>query len=157
MYKAKVNDAMEFELNDDSKLDAVSSSNTEFHIIDNNESFNAKVISTDFKKRMYRIEVNGNLYDVALQNELDQRITEMGFEVGSSKQVSEIKAPMPGLILEITVSEGTEVKENDTLLILEAMKMENVIASPREGVIKSISVKQGEAVEKNSLLLEFES
>jgi biotin carboxyl carrier protein len=70
--------------------------------------------------------------------------------------VNEIKAPMPGLILEINVAEGAEVKENDALLILEAMKMENVLNSPRDGVIKSISVAQGETVDKNALLIEFE-
>jgi biotin carboxyl carrier protein len=63
---------------------------------------------------------------------------------------------MPGLILEIQVKEGQDVKEDDTLLILEAMKMENVIHSPREGIIKSINVKQGETVDKDSLLIEFE-
>ncbi|MBO6632249.1 MAG: acetyl-CoA carboxylase biotin carboxyl carrier protein subunit, partial [Psychroserpens sp.] len=51
---------------------------------------------------------------------------------------------------------GTEVQEDDTLLILEAMKMENVITSPRQGVIKSISVTKGETVDKNALLVEFE-
>ena len=63
---------------------------------------------------------------------------------------------MPGLILEINVKEGQEVKENDPLLILEAMKMENVINSPREGIIKSVEVKQGQTVDKNMLLIEFE-
>ena len=63
---------------------------------------------------------------------------------------------MPGLILEINIEEGQEVKENDPLLILEAMKMENVINSPRDGVIKSIAVSQGNTVEKNALLIEFE-
>jgi len=63
---------------------------------------------------------------------------------------------MPGLILEINVEVDQEVNENDTLLILEAMKMENVITSPRSGIIKSISVNKGEAVEKNQLLIEFQ-
>ena len=80
----------------------------------------------------------------------------MGFEVGVSKRVNDIKAPMPGLILDIAVNVGQEVKENDSLLILEAMKMENNIVSPRDGIIKSIDVSQGDAVEKNQLLIEFE-
>jgi biotin carboxyl carrier protein len=80
----------------------------------------------------------------------------MGFEVGAVKKVNDIKAPMPGLILEIKINIGQEVKENDVLLILEAMKMENVLTSPRDGVIKSISVKKGDAVDKNHLLIVFE-
>jgi len=80
----------------------------------------------------------------------------MGFEIGSAKKVNDIKAPMPGLILEINVKVGQEIVENDPILILEAMKMENVITAPRDGVIKSISVTKGDAVEKNQLLIEFE-
>jgi biotin carboxyl carrier protein len=80
----------------------------------------------------------------------------MGFDISSSKMIDEIKAPMPGLILEINVKVGQEVKENDALLILEAMKMENVLTSPRSGFIKSISAKKSDSVEKNQLLIEFE-
>ncbi|MDX1317201.1 MAG: acetyl-CoA carboxylase biotin carboxyl carrier protein subunit, partial [Xanthomarina gelatinilytica] len=75
---------------------------------------------------------------------------------GASKKVNEIKAPMPGLILDIHVKEGQEVKEDDALLILEAMKMENVLTSPRDGIIKSISVSKNDTVDKNQLLIEFE-
>ena len=63
---------------------------------------------------------------------------------------------MPGLILEIAVSVGQEVQENDLLIILEAMKMENSFQSPRAGVIKSIAVSKGDAVEKGQLLIDFE-
>jgi biotin carboxyl carrier protein len=80
----------------------------------------------------------------------------MGFEVGASKKVNDIKAPMPGLILEINVTVGQEVKEDDVLLILEAMKMENALTSPRDGIIKSISVSKSDTVDKNQLLIEFE-
>jgi len=63
---------------------------------------------------------------------------------------------MPGLILDIHVDKGQEVKEDEALLILEAMKMENVITSPRDGIIKSVSVSKGEAIDKGHLLIEFE-
>jgi biotin carboxyl carrier protein len=70
--------------------------------------------------------------------------------VGLTKQINAIKAPR--LILEIVIV-GQTVKENDSLLILEAMKMENSF-SPRDGIIKSISVILGDAVDKDSI--EFE-
>jgi biotin carboxyl carrier protein len=60
------------------------------------------------------------------------------------------------LIIEVSVQAGQEVKENEQLLILEAMKMENSILSPRDGVIKSISVAKSQAVDKGQLLIEFE-
>jgi biotin carboxyl carrier protein len=63
---------------------------------------------------------------------------------------------MPGLIINVSVTEGTEVQKGDTLLILEAMKMENVIKSPRQGKVKKINVQLKQAVEKNQVMLEFE-
>ncbi len=79
----------------------------------------------------------------------------MGFTIGLGKKANDIKAPMPGIILSINVKEGQEVKEGETLLILEAMKMENAIGSPKDGVIKSIFIKSGETVEKGELLIEM--
>ncbi|MCL4140359.1 UNVERIFIED_CONTAM: hypothetical protein GTU68_048933 [Idotea baltica] len=63
---------------------------------------------------------------------------------------------MPGLLLAINVEVGQNVKEDDSLLILEAMKMENVITSPRNGIIKSINAVKGNTVDKGTLLIEFE-
>ena len=80
----------------------------------------------------------------------------MGISVGANKVVNEVKAPMPGLILEVCVAVGQEVTENEPLLILEAMKMENTLVSPRSGKIKSIAVEKSNAVEKGQLLIEFE-
>jgi len=74
----------------------------------------------------------------------------------SNKKVSNLKAPMPGLVLDISTKEGETVKKGDTLLILEAMKMENAIKSPTDGIIKNIAINKGEAVEKNQVILNFE-
>ncbi|MCB0398691.1 MAG: acetyl-CoA carboxylase biotin carboxyl carrier protein subunit [Winogradskyella sp.] len=158
MYKAKVNASYEFDVTKEAidQLDAVETSTNKYHILQNNSSIKANIVSSNFNKKTYSIKVNNNTYDVVLNDALDQQIAALGFEVGSSKKVNDVKAPMPGLILEINVEEAQEVKEDDPLLILEAMKMENVINSPRDGVIKSIKVKQGNTVEKNALLIEFE-
>jgi len=158
MYKIKVNSSHNFDISkeDLEKFDAIESTTDHFHVLQNNSSTKATVLHSDFNKKRYTIKVNNNIYDVDINDDLDQLIAALGFEIGTTKQVNNIKAPMPGLILEINVSEGQEVKEDDTLLILEAMKMENVITSPRQGIIKSIKVNQGETVDKNSLLIEFE-
>jgi len=158
-YKTNVNSNYNFELSADnvSALDALKTADNSFHILENNTSFNAKIIASNFNSKSYKVDINNTTYSVQISDEIDDLIKEMGFEIGASKQVNDIKAPMPGLILSISVSEGQEVKENDPLLILEAMKMENVFNSPRDGVIKSIAVKTGDAVEKNQLLIEFEN
>tara|TARA_R110002072_G_scaffold285688_1_gene450499 strand:+ start:572 stop:1048 length:477 start_codon:yes stop_codon:yes gene_type:complete len=158
MYKIKVDASHQFEINkaDVEAIDCIETSNNTFHILQENTSVNASILDSNFNKKLYTVRVSNNIYEVNINDDLDQQIETLGFEVGATKKVNEIKAPMPGLILEINVKAEQEVKENDALLILEAMKMENVINSPRDGVIKSIKVKQGEAVDKNSLLIEFE-
>lgn len=158
MYKLKVNKTYSFDLSEESidKLDSVETTEGQFHILQNNTSAKATFTKSDFNKKSYTVNVNNNSYTVQINDALDQQIETLGFEIGASKQVNSIKAPMPGLILEVSVKEGQNVKEDDALLILEAMKMENIINSPRDGVIKSIAVNQGETVDKNSLLIEFE-
>ena len=64
---------------------------------------------------------------------------------------------MPGLILEILVTKSVIVKKGDPIIILEAMKMENILTSPKDGVIKNIEVKTQQTVEKNNVLIRFES
>lgn len=157
-YKVKVNGSFQFDFDKEqvSQLDAVSVDANKFHVLHENTPYKAEITSADFNQKNYTVKVNNNSYTVAIANDLDQLIKELGFEVGLSKQVNAIKAPMPGLILEISVIVGQTVKENDSLLILEAMKMENSFLSPRDGIIKSISVALGDAVDKGQLLIEFE-
>lgn len=156
--KVSVNKEYNFDVTEEQMLaaDAVSLDQENFHVLHNNTSYHAKVVNTDFINKKYTVVVNNNEYVVSIANHLDQLIKEMGFEVGKAKVVNAIKAPMPGLILEINVTVGQEVNEGDNLLILEAMKMENSFDSPRSGIIKSIAVTKGQAVEKGQLLIEFE-
>lgn len=157
-FKVKVNDTFEFDFNTEntSKLDAVSVEKNKFHILQNNLPYKAEIVYSDFNQKKYTVKVNNNIYQVAISNPLDILIKELGFEVGVSKVIKTIKAPMPGLILEINVEVGQSVKENDNLLILTAMKMENSLLSPRDGVIKSIAVNVDDSVIKGDLLIEFE-
>jgi biotin carboxyl carrier protein len=157
-YKVTVNNDTSFDINQESlnEFDAIKISDSKFHVLQNHETYNAEITEADFNKKNYQVKVNNNTYNVHLMSDLDVLIKEMGFEVGAAKRVNDVKAPMPGLILDIIVKEGQEVKEDDAILILEAMKMENVITAPRDAIIKSIAVKKGNAVEKNQLLIELE-
>ena len=157
-YKVSVNGkgAREISKDDINVLNTISISKNTYHILQNNTSYIAKVQSKNLNDKTYDIAINNNTYKVNIEDDLDQLIKDMGFELGSAKHVNEIKAPMPGLILDINVEVGQEVNEDDSLLVLEAMKMENVLTSPRDGIIKSIAVTKGDAVDKNQLLLEFE-
>jgi biotin carboxyl carrier protein len=157
-YRVNVNDTFPFDFEKESisQLDAVSVETNKFHILHQNLPYKAEIVVSDFNQKKYTVKVNNNTYHVAISNPLDSLIKEMGFEVGITKQINVIKAPMPGLILEISVVIGQTVKENDNLLILTAMKMENSFLSPREGVIKHIAISVGDSVVKGDLLIEFE-
>lgn len=157
-YRLSVNNSSNFELTESNLtiLDAVNVENSKFHVLKENKPYKAEIIASDFIAKKYTIKVNNNIYEVAISDALDQLIKSMGIERGRTKVVNAIKAPMPGLILEISVEVGQTVKENDPLLILEAMKMENSFLSPRDGIIKSIAVQKGNAVDKGQLLIEFE-
>lgn len=156
-FTLKVNNSHKFSFSDEEikDFDAIDFQN-KYHVLHQDQSYFAELKSADFYQRSYTVEVNGNLYVVKIGTELDSLIENMGISAGATKVVNAIKAPMPGLILEIAVQEGQEVQENDALLILEAMKMENTISSPRSGIIKSIKVEEGNAVDKGQLLIEFE-
>ena len=120
------------------------------------KSFKAEILNSDFLKKTYSVKINSNTYQVSISNELDLKIEDMGLSINTTKQVNDIKAPMPGLILDVLVEQGAEVAEGDYLIVLEAMKMENTLTAPRDGVVKSISVNKGDAVDKNQLLIEME-
>ena len=127
-----------------------------FHIIMNNKGYSAVLVSHNPDEKTMTINVNGNDYEIAVKDKYDILLQQMGISAKSSTTVNNIKAPMPGLIVNILAPEGTEVKKGDGLLILEAMKMENAIKSPRDGKIKRVHVQLRQAVEKNQVLLDFE-
>lgn len=102
-----------------------------------------------------RLIVNGKDIELAITSDQELIMKQMGLGGGSSSKVSELKAPMPGLVTRILVAEGQAVSKGTPLLALEAMKMENVIKASAEGTVSAILVKQGDAVEKNQILIRF--
>lgn len=158
LFKVNVNNTLQFEITDEDllHLDIFQISNLNYHILQENKSYLASIIDSNFYAKSYSIKINNNIYNISIQNDLDLLIERMGFSSKPAEQLQLIKAPMPGLILEINVIIGQKVKENDNLLILEAMKMENIISAPRSGTIKSIFISKGDAIIKNQLLIEFE-
>jgi biotin carboxyl carrier protein len=98
--------------------------------------------------------INGHSVAVDLKTPLDLRLEQMGMNEGTSR-VKNIVSPMPGLITDLKVSAGDEVNAGTPLLVLEAMKMENVLQAPANAVVTSIKVKKGDRVEKGQILVEF--
>lgn len=129
--------------------------NNQFHIIRNNKSFSAEIVEADYKAKTFKIKINGQTHEVEVKDDMDMLLEKMGLNASNSSKLNDIKAPMPGLILEIKVKEGQQVQKGDQIMILEAMKMENVLKSPGDGVVKSIKVHKGDKVEKNQVLIQF--
>lgn len=156
-FRIHVNEEIQFDLSskDVEDLDIVRISKNKFHLLQNNQSYIISTSETHGNKE-FSVLVNGNKYRVKIQDDLDLLIEDMGLSLGSKSVENEIYAPMPGIILEVRVSEGQEVEEGDYLCVLEAMKMENALTSPRKGKIKSVHISQGETVDKGKLLIEFE-
>lgn len=162
MIKATVNGKNEFEvdgllLNGEQKdLDIVKVRENTFHVLHQNKSYNITLISYNAEEKLMVLNINGNDYEVSIKDKNDLLLQKLGIKAGGASAVQQVKAPMPGLIISVSVAKGDEVKKGDTLLILEAMKMENVIKSPRDGKVKSVSAELKKAVDKNQVLVEFE-
>ena len=162
MIKATINGNKEFTVEANSlnetavNWDLIEIRNQTFHIIKDHKGYNATLISFNTEEKTMILNVNGTEYEVAIKDKNDLLLQQLGISSKSSSAIQSIKAPMPGLIINISAQVGEEVKKGDTLLILEAMKMENVIKSPRDGKVKKINVALKQPVEKNQVMLEFE-
>ena len=165
MYKVKVNDHHHLELQQDQEgikmdgktlnLDIRVLQGGHLHFIYQQRSYHAEVISENLEEKTFEIKVNGNVYTVAVEDQFDSLLKDLGMKGAAGKSVLELKAPMPGLVLGVHVAVGQEIKKGDNLLVLEAMKMENMLKSTTAGVIKNILVTQGQKVEKNQVLISF--
>ena len=128
----------------------------QFHILFKGRSFVADVIVSNAVEKSFVIRINNNNYCVQLKDQYDELLHTLGMDMLTNKKESEIKAPMPGRVLDVLIGVGDVVAKGDGVLVLEAMKMENVIKSPSNGVVKRIAIIKGLAVEKNEVLIEFE-
>lgn len=127
-----------------------------FHVMIQDKSFTVFIHKTDPANKTITLSINGKETTIQYQSRMDQLLKDLGMESALIQKLDSLKAPMPGLIHSISIQEGAEVKKGDPILILEAMKMENIIKSPGEGIVKKIHVSPHSSVEKNELLITFE-
>lgn len=137
-------------------IDLLDSGHNRFHVIRDNKSYEVEVLDADLDAKTMNVKVNGRDYTVALSDRYDELLKSLGMDKAMSAKVNEMKAPMPGLVLDVRVTEGQAVSKGDALVVLEAMKMENILKSPADVVVKKIIARKGSAVEKNEVLVLFE-
>lgn len=170
MYTIKVNNSKEFktELNKQQNNAVSGSLNNEefladiikvregvYHLLKDGVSYNLEIVKHMPEDKKMVVKINNTSYALDIKDKYDDLLHSLGLDNLATKKVNDIKAPMPGMVLNILVNEGQEVKKGDALIVLEAMKMENILKSPTDGVIKKIAINKGVAVEKNQLLIQF--
>jgi acetyl/propionyl-CoA carboxylase alpha subunit len=139
------------------KGDLIKLGENQYHLLLDGKSYSVELLKSNVDTKDFVLKVNNRIYKLKAQNEIDLLLKKLGMEKALVAEVSDLKAPMPGLVLSIEVEEGQEVKKGDVLMILEAMKMENAIKAPADLVIKEIKCKQSEAVDKSQVLMIFGS
>ena len=156
-FQIKVNEeVLHLTTEEINNADIISTSLYSFHLITNGSSLNATVEMVSSNNKSMLVKIEGEVFTVVIQDELDQMLYQMGFGKVVPKIIKEIKAPMPGLVVEIAVVEGEAIRKGDKLLILEAMKMENSLQASSDTIIKKINVTKGQAVVKGQVLIELE-
>ena len=100
-----------------------------------------------------QVQLGGRQYSGEVLDERAQMLAagRGGIEVGTGEL--QIRSPMPGLVLDVPVSEGQEVARGQTILVLESMKMQNELKAPRDGVVNHVWVQPGQSVEQGKPLL----
>jgi biotin carboxyl carrier protein len=140
--------------NEEKKVDAIQVAPNTYHLLVDLQSITIEVVDADSANPEFM--VNGKPYKPTVKTETDLLLERLGLNIRAKKELKELKAPMPGLVLEFRVSPGDVVNEGDPLVVLEAMKMENILKSPGTATVKAIEVSKGDAIEKNQVLITFE-
>lgn len=126
-----------------------------YHLLHGGRSYNAEVVSADYAAKTFVLKINGQRVELQAQDRFDQLLQRLGLSDATASKVNELKAPMPGLIVDIRVGPGQVVQKGDPLLVLEAMKMENILKAPADGTVSSIKAVLRANVTKGQVLVQF--
>ena len=117
---------------------------------------NAEIVEVDRNAKAVVLLIDKRKFSIQIQDDFDLLLSKMGMDKKAGDIISEIKSPMPGLVLDVKVNIGDAVEKGQALMVLEAMKMENVIAAPNDGIVSRIDVNKQDKVDKNQILIRFE-
>lgn len=125
-------------------------------VLHKGKSYTAILEKLDFTNKEVTVSVDGQQYVCGIKEPIDLLLSNMGLDLKAMQKAEPVKAPMPGLVLKVLVTAGQQVNKGDALMILEAMKMENVLKATAAGVVKTIKVAERTAVEKGAILIEMD-
>lgn len=126
-----------------------------FQLIEDGNSEVIEVLNLDVAQKQMTIRHRHTTYDLVFKNELDLVLDKMGIKRAVENVNPDVKAPMPGKVIDVVVKEGDQIAKGEAILILEAMKMENVLKAEADCSIKKVLVRSAENVEKNQVLVEL--
>lgn len=146
----------EWELNGvNTEIEIVRQGKDELTFVRDGHTYEIRVHKIDRAKKEIILFINGKRKSYQVKEPIDVFLSKLGIDTFAKQIVKSIKAPMPGLILKVLVQEGETIKEGDALLILEAMKMENVFKAPNDATVERIYVHAGQTVNKGQELILF--
>ncbi len=149
MYKARIRDDFEFDIDRETarQLDIIMLPDGRYHMQHNGRLFTIEVVDIEPEQKVYTLRINGHVIRIDVDDEYEQLVRALGMDKINQNQLNKVTAPMPGMVTSVLVSEGDTIEQGTPLLILEAMKMENIIKSPVVATIQSVAVSAGQAVE----------
>lgn len=145
-----------FQSNELNSIDIQLLPDGKIHLIKEGINYLCEILESSPDGKKVTLNANGKTFSIQIKDELDILISSMGMKLTEKKVSNNIVAPMPGLILDIKVTEGQKVGQGTEILILEAMKMENALKSLGDGQVKQILVTSGQSVEKGQILVIIE-
>ncbi len=119
-------------------------------IIVDNKSYDVRVYpGEDF----YTVEIAGEIYEITVEDERTHRLAGIKSSLGAMTGEYILKAPMPGVVVDVPVAPGQEVTKGKTVVVLESMKMQNELKAPRDGKIHAVRVAKGDKVDQNAIMV----
>lgn len=165
MLKATVNNAREYQVEQKQDLitvngqafdwDLAQLAPGKYHIIKDGQGYQIEVMTSEAEGKQLTLKINGQSHEVQLQDHMDLLLEKLGIDASADQGMQDLKAPMPGLVVEVFVQPGDMVAKGDKLMTLEAMKMENILKAQGDGEVKSVQVGKGDSVEKNQVMIQF--
>lgn len=163
MLKAIVNDTEIFKIENSGSAyllnelpfewDLVKIDKNTYHAIYKHKSYTIDVLAFDLASKSFHLKINNKACHVQIKDRYDNLLHDLGMDAIKSEKAPDIKAPMPGMVVDVRVISGQQLKKGDPVIVLEAMKMENILKASADAIVKNISVKKGSKVEKNEVLV----
>ena len=126
-----------------------------YHLVYNDKSYKCEVQSIDSAKGLVELSLNDVDYTCQIISPVRQTIQSLNLSNRNKAISKNLTAVMPGMVLDVLVSDGQKVNVGEPLMILEAMKMENILKAGFEGVIQKVHCQKEDAVEKGQILIEI--